>query len=123
VLLAGKRSPSGILWAPPGGRVEPGESLAEALKREFIEETTLAVAVGRPLGVVEVGTGDERFLIYDFCVTPEESSGELRYVPGDDVDQLRMCDAREVENLALAPGVTSFFRVILRSAITAAEGI
>jgi 8-oxo-dGTP diphosphatase len=33
-------------WAPPGGGVEFGESLQESLKREFLEETGLEVAVG-----------------------------------------------------------------------------
>ena len=35
-----------VLWAPPGGGVEPGESSQEALKREFFEETGLDVEVG-----------------------------------------------------------------------------
>ncbi len=33
-------------WAPPGGGVEFGESLAECLVREFAEETGLIVTVG-----------------------------------------------------------------------------
>jgi len=33
-------------WAPPGGGVEFGESLAQALIREFAEETNLTISVG-----------------------------------------------------------------------------
>lgn len=38
--------PSGYLWLPPGGGVEFGESLHEALKKEFLEETNLKIEVG-----------------------------------------------------------------------------
>jgi 8-oxo-dGTP diphosphatase len=41
------------LWSPPGGGVEVGESMTEALKREFKEETGLIVNPGKLLFVHE----------------------------------------------------------------------
>ena len=38
-------------WEPPGGQVEEGESLPEALAREVLEESGCAVEVGRLVGV------------------------------------------------------------------------
>lgn len=41
------------LWEFPGGKVEPGESLAEALRRELIEEVALDPQEFRELPVIE----------------------------------------------------------------------
>ncbi len=43
----------GPFWSPPGGSLEFGESIPEALAREFLEETQLTVAVGELLFVNE----------------------------------------------------------------------
>lgn len=43
----------GYFWAPPGGGLDYGENTHEALKREFLEETGLRIAVKRFLFVHE----------------------------------------------------------------------
>ena len=56
ILLAAHRGllPGGApFWSPPGGGWAFGEGLKEALRREFREETGLAVRVGRQLHLHE----------------------------------------------------------------------
>ena len=43
------RAPSRGVWAVPGGRVELGETLAEAIEREVHEETGVEVRAGEPV--------------------------------------------------------------------------
>ena len=53
-VLIAQRPADGLLggmWEFPGGKQEPGESLAECLEREIMEELGATVAVGSELGV------------------------------------------------------------------------
>jgi len=43
----------GILWAPPGGGLQLGETIEETLKRELMEETGLEVKMQFPLLINE----------------------------------------------------------------------
>ena len=47
LLMVRHKMGNGDLWAPPGGGLEFGELLEDALKREFLEETGLIITVGK----------------------------------------------------------------------------
>lgn len=102
ILLVKRGHPPGEgLWSVPGGRVEPGETDAEAVAREVREETGLAVTVGALLGSVVRGGPEVTYDIFDYAATP--SGGEPR--AGDDAADVRWFSVRELDGLAMTPGL------------------
>jgi 8-oxo-dGTP diphosphatase len=90
-------------WSLPGGRIEPGESAAEAAAREVREETGLDVAVGERLQTVDLAGG---YRVHDFAATV--TGGELR--AGDDADDVRWCTPDDVNLLELSAGLLDELR-------------
>jgi 8-oxo-dGTP diphosphatase len=61
VLLARRANPPDAgLWGFPGGRLESGETLAEAAERELLEETGVRARFAQPLEVLEMIRRDEQ---------------------------------------------------------------
>lgn len=91
-------------WTLPGGKVERGERLADAVRRELSEETGLDVDVGDPVGVTEVVAEDRHYVIVDLWATV--IGGELR--AGDDAAEVRWMGRRDLEEVATTPGLLDF---------------
>lgn len=92
-------------WSLPGGRVEWGETLAEAVVREMAEETGMEVFCDGLVGWAERMYDGYHFVVFDFAVTPLSLADP---VAGDDAAEARWVDLTEVSELALADGLAEF---------------
>jgi 8-oxo-dGTP diphosphatase len=95
-------------WAVPGGRVEHGELLAEAVTREVREETGLDCVCGPLIGWVERIDAEavgNHFVILDFEVTVLDDADP---VAGDDAAEARWVPLDQVIDLRLVDGLAEF---------------
>jgi mutator protein MutT len=100
LLVRRGHGPAAGEWSIPGGRVEAGETLAEAVVRELAEETAIEGVCDRLVGWVERIGPDYHFVILDFQVTVLDPSGlaagadaaEAEWVPLDEVPHRRLVE-------------------------------
>lgn len=100
------RRPAAGLWTLPGGRVEIGESVTDAVEREVLEETGIEVDVGDLAGVFEVVAEDHHYVILDHLAVARSlrdpvagtDATEARWIALEDIDGLD-CTPRLVEML------------------------
>lgn len=105
LLVRRGRSPAAGRWSVPGGRVEAGETLAEAVVRELNEETGLEGVCDELVGWVErIGEGSH-YVILDFRVTVLDQD-EPR--AGDDAAEAKWVPLEEAVDLPLVDGLAEF---------------
>lgn len=99
------------LWEFPGGKVEPGETVAQALMRELEEELGIEVLGSTPLISIPWRYPEKSVRLHALCVTawngePRAREGHpLRWVAVRDMDAARMpaADAPILVALRLPP--------------------
>ncbi len=104
LLVRRARSPAKGFYSLPGGRVEFGETLHQALQREVDEETGLKIEIVDLAGWREVvpGTGGGgHYLIMSFAA--RWTSGEP--VLNDELDDFRWLAPDALGDLTITPGL------------------
>jgi 8-oxo-dGTP diphosphatase len=100
------REPLKGWWSLPGGAVETGERLDEAIRREVLEETGLIIKVERMFEIFErimrdkAGKPEYHYVLMDYVC--RASGGTL--AAGDDVSNARWVAHQELDQYRLTEG-------------------
>ena len=105
LLIRRGHGPAAGDWSLPGGRVEFGETMAEALVREVQEETGLEVVAGDYIGHVEIFGDDAHFVVHDYYAIAFDPDV---LVAGDDAAEAAWVDLHAVAELNLSAGLAEF---------------
>lgn len=112
LLIQRGHEPAKGLWSVPGGRVEPGESDAQAVIREVHEETGLEVTCGPLLGTIErPWLAGATVTIRDYCAFA--TGGAL--AAGDDAADARWVTPEEAAAMDARGQLTGGLLAALRS--------
>ena len=103
LLVQRGHEPQAGMWTVPGGKVESGETLEQAVIREIAEETGIAIEVVREAWVVDIP--DRRagvvYEVHDFVATPLTTD----VVAADDAADAGWFDREQMRALPLTPGL------------------
>ena len=107
LLVKRDKEPGRGQWNLPGGAVELGETLVEALKRELHEEVTIKIEIGGLVRLLDRIIYDRKRRVQSHYVIADYwgwvVSGQLR--PGSDVSDARFVKRKEVKKMGVSKEV------------------
>jgi len=84
----------------PGGHVEPGESLEDAMHREIKEELNMRVVSWVPLGYQRLSRPEDRDVVFQFRVYAKlEKIGKFINDPGGSVIGHKLVELKDINQL------------------------
>jgi 8-oxo-dGTP diphosphatase len=108
------------LWEFPGGKVDPGETPEQALRREWVEELDVAVSVGAFLFASEAdarpGSDADRIRLHFYRV--ECAGGDPRLL---EHDRMAWATIAELADYPLAPADVPFAEALQSGTVAVAS--
>ena len=86
-------------WSIPGGRIEAGETEAQAALRELSEETSVSAELLTKITALDADFEGFHYRLHDYLARWE--SGEPK--AGDDADKARFVPLSEIDSLGMWP--------------------
>jgi len=114
LLIRRANEPGKGLWSIPGGLVEVGETLRDAVAREVEEETGMKIEVGKLIDVVENIVRDEdgrvkfHYILVDFEAKP--ITGKMDIHPSPEALEARWFTPEEIRGIP----ITNTAKLLLR---------
>ena len=120
LLIQRGHAPSAGRWSIPGGRVELGETLPEALRREIQEECGLDVTIGDVAIILDRITRDSdgsvrsHYLILDFWATPASGPSPSVVRASSDAADAGWFTLDQIRQLPTTPNLLDYLREAVR---------
>ncbi len=93
-------------WSIPGGRIEAGETEAQAALRELTEETAVKASLLTKITALDADFEGYHYRLHDYLA--RWTSGEPK--AGDDADKARFIPLSEIETLDMWPETVRVIR-------------
>ena len=101
-------------WLLPGGGVDWGESIEEAIKREFLEETNLTVEIENFLFISETLAPDNTKHVINLYFRVKRISGDMLLGEESILSDLKFFTLEEIEKIKIYPNINDILKKIMK---------